>query len=112
MIKILRCNIHKILYLITIIIILNFCLINKSFALDTASKTWGDLNISGQLFNFSNLEYLLDDQPRYDNSQSQFQQNNAKAGIGYQYTSHLSFWFGYQYNTDDEISGSPAENRL
>lgn len=92
-------------------LIINLYLINNTYALETESKTWGVVNLSGQLFNIPNLEYVLEEQPRYDNSQSQFQRNLAKAGIGYQYTPNLSFWLGYQYLTENYVSGAAPENR-
>lgn len=93
------------------IVVIFFIAIPKLYALDTSAKTWGEVNASGQLFNIPNIDYLLDYQARYDNSQSQFQQNVSKVGVGYRYSPSVSFWLGYQYNSYNQLSMSPPENR-
>lgn len=94
------------------VILLNFLIFNNSYALDTSSKTWGDLTITGQLFNLPNLNYILEDQPRYDNSQNQFQRNVAKTGLGYTVAPNINVWLGYQNNSDDLISNAEQQNRI
>lgn len=55
---------------------------------------------------------MLEDQPRYDNSQNQFQRNVAKAGLGYTLAPNLNIWLGYQNNSDDLIANTEPQNRI
>lgn len=96
--------------LIVWILMLSFT--NDANALMTGSKAWGEINLSGQFLNLNNVEYLLDEQPRYNFNPDKFETNISKAGLGYKINPHLVFWFGYQYSSENLASGTAPENRI
>lgn len=85
---------------------------NTAYAATENTQTWGQLNLTGSFFNLPKLEYVFQLQGRYNFDPDKFAVGHALGGLGYDYSSTVSFWAGYQWHSVNYLNNTAQENRL
>ncbi|MFA6037725.1 MAG: DUF2490 domain-containing protein [Legionellales bacterium] len=75
-----------------------------------SSELWLDASINDYFQQHEKLNYSLELQTRFVDEKDYYEFSYASAALGYRETPNLSFWAGYQRDTQNEISGAAPEN--
>lgn len=95
-----------------------FCLIsliflsNLLFAENTDEKLWTQFNLNGSFPHSQKIKYVLRSEIRLIAMEHAFETGIAGYAMAYEYQPNFSFWLGYQWDSQNQISGSQQQNRL
>lgn len=86
--------------------------LTSTHALIEETKQWSDFNIQGPFSKDSPWLYWAAIQNRLIDHVDYFDDLNMQGGIGYSVLNNLSFWQGYQWFSNNQMSDLGQENRL
>lgn len=76
------------------------------------TKQWTNLNFNGGFLDSQNIKYLLEIESRYNLEFHKLDEGIIRSGLGYQYASEIVFWFAYEWNSHNQVSGRDHVDRL
>lgn len=91
-----------------------YCFCFTTYADDTVhrTKSWNNVTITGPLGNDKSLKYFLESQLRLVDVDNKFENIFCEAGLGYQTSPNLIFWFGFRLGAANDYQGNIEKRTL